>query len=37
LAIISPAANAPQLPLAKSIRAAETALNNWYQHKKMAA
>jgi hypothetical protein len=37
LAIISPAANAPQLPLAKSIRAAETALNNWYQHEKIAA
>jgi hypothetical protein len=37
LAIFSPAAKGPQLPLAKSIRAAETALNNWYQHEKIAA
>src|SRR5579863_9269710 len=37
LAVISPAATSPQLPLAKSIRAAETALNTWYQHEKIAA
>jgi hypothetical protein len=27
----------PELPIAKSIRAAETALNNWYEHAKLAA
>src|SRR5712692_4988190 len=32
LAIISPAARNPALPMAKSIRAAETAINNWYEH-----
>jgi DNA-binding PadR family transcriptional regulator len=37
LAIISPAASNPQLPMAKSIRAAETAINNWYEHEKLAA
>jgi hypothetical protein len=37
LAIISPAAICPELPIAKSIRAAETALNNWCEHAKMAA
>ena len=37
LAIISPAASNPKLPMAKSIRAAETAINNWYEHEKLAA
>jgi hypothetical protein len=37
LAIISPAAGLPQSPMAKSIRAAETAVNNWHQHEKIAA
>jgi hypothetical protein len=37
LAIISPAARNPTLPMAKSIRAAETAVNNWYEHEKLAA
>ena len=37
LAIVSPAAICPELPLAKSIRAAETAVNNWYDHAKLAA
>ena len=37
LAIVSPAATTPQLPIAKSIRAAETALNAWYDHAKIAA
>ena len=37
LAIISPAAINPELPMAKSIRAAETAVNNWYEHAKLAA
>jgi hypothetical protein len=37
LALISPAATHPELPLAKSIRAAETAVNNWYEHAKLAA
>ena len=37
LAIISPAARNPALPMAKSIRAAETAINNWYEHEKLAA
>jgi hypothetical protein len=37
LAIISPAATNPELPIAKSIRAAETAINNWYDHEKLAA
>ena len=33
LAIISPAATNPTLPMAKSIRAAETTINNWYDQK----
>jgi hypothetical protein len=37
LAIISPAATNPQLPMAKSIRAAEAAVNTWYEHAKLAA
>ena len=37
LAIISPSAANPELPIAKSIRAAETAVNKWYQHETMAA
>ena len=37
LAIISPRAANPELPMAKSIRAAETAVNKWYQHAKLAA
>jgi hypothetical protein len=37
LAIISPRAANPELPMAKSIRAAETAVSKWYQHAKLAA
>src|ERR1700726_2001381 len=37
LAIISPSEARPELPIAKSIRAAEIAVNNWYQHEKIAA
>ena len=37
LAIVSPAATNPTLPMAKSIRAAETAINNWYEQTKLAA
>jgi hypothetical protein len=37
LAIVSPAPTQPELPFAKSIRAAQTALNNWYEHAKLAA
>jgi hypothetical protein len=37
LAIISPGAANPKQPMAKSIRAAETAVNNRYQHEKLAA
>jgi hypothetical protein len=37
MAVISPAAINPDLPMAKSIRAAETALDKWYQHEKIAA
>jgi hypothetical protein len=37
LALISPGVADPQLPMAKSIRAAETAVNNWYQNEKIAA
>jgi hypothetical protein len=37
LAIISPGATNPELPMAKSFRAAETAINNWYEHEKLAA
>jgi hypothetical protein len=37
MAIISPAAANPVLPMARSIRAAETAINKWYEHEKLAA
>jgi hypothetical protein len=37
LAVISPRATNPELPIAKSIRAAETAVNSWYQQEKLAA
>src|ERR1700680_4481015 len=37
LAIISPAATNPTVPMPKSIRAAETAINNWYDQTKLAA
>ena len=37
LAIISPRATSPEPPMAKAIRTAETALNKWYQHEKLAA
>lgn len=37
LAIIAPATTNPELPIAKSIRAAEAAVNNWYEHEKLAA
>src|SRR6266568_538827 len=37
MAVISPAAINPDLPMAKSIRAAETALDKWHQHEKIAA
>src|ERR1700685_2802653 len=37
LAVISPCATHRELPIAKSIRAAETAVNKWYQHEKLAA
>jgi hypothetical protein len=37
LAVISPAAANQQLPIAKSIRAAEVAVNQWYDNEKMAA
>jgi hypothetical protein len=37
LAIISPGVANPKLPMAKSIRAAEAAVNNWYQDEKIAA
>jgi hypothetical protein len=37
LAIISPTAISPELPMAKSIRAAETAVNHWHDHAKLAA
>ena len=33
----SPAAANPVLPMARSIRAAETAINKWYEHEKLAA
>jgi hypothetical protein len=36
LAIISPAATNPTVLMAKSIRAAETAINNWYDQTKIA-
>ena len=37
LAIISPACANPDLPMARSIRAAETAFDKWYDHAKIAA
>jgi hypothetical protein len=37
LALISPRVANPQLPMAKAIRVAETAVNKWYQHEKLAA
>jgi hypothetical protein len=37
LAIISPGAINSVLPIAKSIRAAEVAVNNWYDNEKLAA
>src|ERR1700686_1550461 len=37
LAVISPRATNPELPIAKSIRAAEDAVNKWYQQEKLAA
>lgn len=37
LAIISPGAANSELPIAKSIRAAENAVNKWCQHEKLAA
>ena len=37
LAIISPDPGTPELPMARSIRAAEAAVNTWYQDTKLAA
>jgi hypothetical protein len=37
LAIIAPVTINPALPMAKSIRAAEAAINAWYDHAKIAA
>ena len=37
LAIISQPETNADLPIARSIRAAEMAVNNWYQHAKLAA
>jgi hypothetical protein len=37
LAIISPRAANSELPIAKSIRATENAVNKWCQHQKLAA
>jgi hypothetical protein len=37
LALISPAARNPEIPMAKTIRAAEIALDKWYEHAKLAA
>jgi hypothetical protein len=37
LAVIAPAATTSALPIAKSIRAAEAAINTWYNHAKIAA
>jgi hypothetical protein len=37
LAIISQRATDYELPIAKSIRAAEVAVNNWYDDEKLAA
>jgi hypothetical protein len=37
LAVISPRATNPELPIAKSIRAAEATVNSWYQQETLAA
>jgi hypothetical protein len=37
LAIISPAAIHCERPIVKSIRAAEAAVNQWYDNEKLAA
>jgi predicted MarR family transcription regulator len=37
LAIISPVSSHAELPMAKSIWVAETAVNNWYENAKLAA
>jgi hypothetical protein len=37
LAVIAPAPANPELPVAKAIRAAEAALDQWYHHAKLAA
>ncbi len=37
LAVISPAATNQQSPIVKSIRAAEVAVNKWYDNEKLAA
>jgi hypothetical protein len=37
LAVIAPDPVHPELPLAKAIRAAEAALDQWYRHEKIAA
>jgi hypothetical protein len=37
LAVISLGATNSELPIAKSIRAAEAAVNSWYQQEKLAA
>jgi hypothetical protein len=37
LALISPSVANPNLPMAKSIRTAETAVNNWYENENIAA
>jgi hypothetical protein len=37
LAVVSPEAANADLPVARSIRAAETALNTWYDQQKIAA
>jgi hypothetical protein len=37
LALIAPTQASPKLPIAKTIRAAEAALEQWYQHEKLAA
>jgi hypothetical protein len=37
MAIITPAKAQPQTPMAKALRTAETAIDNWYEHEKLAA
>jgi DNA-binding HxlR family transcriptional regulator len=37
MAIITPAKTQPQTSMAKALRAAETAIDNWYEHEKLAA